>query len=85
MKLKTGQKRYKFPDYGEIISVILLNGKHNKFGAAFRLQIVSREEIGKTHGFPTQCAFWNNWIEFWPIPDKPYEVRVRYSPPIEEY
>lgn len=91
MKLRTGRAVYKFPEYSQILEAwVEGNTKHNQL-VSFSLCQVSLEDMpshrphNEQRGFPTTFCVFGDIIEFWPVPDKPYLIKVRYAPPIEEY
>lgn len=93
MKLKTGNPRYKIPAFSRIETVLVEgNQKHNQM-CAMRLQQIPLGEIriDETRGFPVCFSVYQsvggklNIIEFYPIPDKPYKVVIRYLPPLQEF
>lgn len=88
MKLKTGQPRYRFPAHSRIQGAhIVGNQRHNQMNSIMLSQI-RRDEwsaVGRTRGIPTWFAIYENTIEFFPIPDKPYVVKVQFYPPIQEF
>ena len=87
MKLRTGQALYKIPEHSQILCVYIEgNQRHNQMWS-YLLQLIDIGDLGlnKARGRPTYCAVFENKIEFSPVPNKPYKVRVRYVPPIKEY
>lgn len=93
MKLRTGHPRYKIPAFSRIETVLVEgNQKHNQM-RAMRLQQVPLGEIrtNETRGFPVRFSVYQsvdgglNLIEFYPVPDKPYKVVIRYLPPLQEF
>jgi len=89
MKLRTGRQKYKLPEHSQILAVFVEgNQKYNQMINHHIMQMQPEnfhKELNSIQGFPTVCACSHNRIEFWPIPDKPYIVRVQYLPPIKEY
>jgi hypothetical protein len=91
MKLRTKKSRYKIPPISQIIGMYVEgNQKHNQM-CSYALYRVSLEEFFKAKtgalGFPTRYCIdhGGNMIEFDPIPDKPYIVKMRYVPPVQEF
>ena len=88
MKLKRGQARYKIPEHSEVLWVCVEgNQKYNQM-AARMIQIVSGVQIsneGLEPAMPRRCAVYRDLIMFCPPPDKPYIVKVRYTPPVMEF
>lgn len=87
MKLRKGQPRYKMPPYSRVEHVrIEGNQRHNQM-CAIMLPLVGIEHLNVKplpNGRPRQCGVYGQFIEFEPPPDKPYEVKIRYTPPILE-
>ncbi|HSV21870.1 MAG TPA: hypothetical protein VLJ17_02455, partial [Xanthobacteraceae bacterium] len=83
-----GRPRYKIPPHTDIINVVVNgNQRHNQM-VAYALVQVAFGYDGKPKGqlgMPRQFAIIGSKIEFWPIPDKAYQVKVRYTPPIQEF
>lgn len=90
MKLRRGRAQYKFPECSQIYSAwVEGNQKHNQ-EVSYVLYQVELSDLGafrknKLLGRPTSFAVFDGRVEFWPVPDKPYVVKVRYAPPIKEY
>ena len=91
MKLKTRKSRYKIPPVSHIEGMYVEgNHKHNQM-CHYVLYRVSIEEFYKTKtgllGFPIRYCIDHrkNIVEFEPTPDKPYVVKMRYLPPIQEF
>lgn len=53
----------------------------------FKLTQVSLDELPRTDllALPSYFSVLHNIIEFHPVPDKPYIVKVRYTPPVQEF
>lgn len=87
MICRSGKRQYKLPDFSQIQSVLLDgNQKHNSY--AFRLNQISIEEFKSCKLYsarPTVFAVNDNIIYFWPCPDKPYSITIRYFPPLREF
>ena len=92
MKLRRGRPSYKIPGHSQILSVYIEgNQRHNQM-CAFILQHVAISDIPNpaknskpSLGQPTVCCVRYKSIEFFPIPDKSYVVKIRYVPPIMEF
>jgi hypothetical protein len=87
MKLRTGQYKYKTPLIGRVECVYLPgNQKHNQM-CSIMLRHVAAGALPcrLERGIPTLFAVIRNSIEFYPVPDKPYVVTVRYTPPLQEF
>jgi hypothetical protein len=89
MKLRTGRSTYPLPKHSQILLVLIEgNQKHNQ-GIDFALRPISLSDMDevskqKIRAIPTVFTIIHGRIEFWPVPSKPYKVRVRYVPPIME-
>lgn len=89
MKLRKGRARYKIPAFSKILHVIIDgNQRHNQM-FAYRLIQVPMSEIADRVDTPAMplrfAANEEGALLFWPPPDKPYVVKVRYFPPLEEF
>lgn len=87
MKLRKGKPRYKIPAHSDIIGVYVEgNQKHNQM-CHYALQRVALEELPNIMhlGMPALYSVLHEIIEFSPPPDKPYVVKVRYTPPVQEF
>ena len=89
MKLRRGRASYKIPAHSQIVGVhIGGNQKHNQM-VSYAVMQVRLEEIGvnTVYGFPTRWAVtdFGTKIVFKPVPDKAYNVTVRYLPPMMEF
>lgn len=89
MKLRREKQRYKIPPHSEILGVrVEGNQKHNQMWAYVIQQISLVEMSGmltKHLAMPTYFAVAPEQINFYPIPDKAYTVKVRYLPPVQEF
>lgn len=93
MKLRTGHPRYKIPAFSRIETVLVEGNQKYNQTCAMRLQQVpiGDIEISETRGFPVYFSVYQsvdgglNLIEFYPVPDKPYKVTIRYLPPLQEF
>ena len=89
MKLRRGKALYKFPPHSEFHSAwIEGNQRHNQI-YDIALQFVAKGQFPRPNkpwlGLPQYISITHNSIEFYPIPDKPYIVKVRYLPPVQEW
>ncbi len=88
MKLRKGRPRYKIPPHSDILNVVVEgNQRHNQMVAYVLMQVAFGYD-GKPQAncaMPRQFAIVGNKIEFWPVPDKAYRVKVRYTPPVAEF
>lgn len=89
MRIKRGQASIKLPPVDHIIQAVI--DERRTGGHAFVLMLVHpevfQEELKKSkryYGRPTACAVLGDRLYFRPAADQPYELRVRYAPPIEE-
>lgn len=88
MKLKVGKPRYNLPPYSQILGVYVLgNQKHNQM-ISFNLYQVPIAQLVEAKpaqlAMPTMYSVCGDTIEFWPPPDRPYTVTVRYTTPVME-
>lgn len=88
MKLRTGKFKYKIPKIGKAeFCYIAGNNKYSLYDMSL-LYIHADDMIRvnpEIRGLPTRFTIINNdSIRFWPTPDKPYVVRLRYTPPMVE-
>lgn len=87
MKCKTRKFKYKIPPIGVLQGIFInANQKHNQM-YTMAIEIISLEDFVKlpeSFSAPTKCALNNidNTINFWPYPNKPYEIEIRYYPPL---
>lgn len=87
MKLKKGKAVYTLPEFSQILDVrVEGNQPHNQMAAHLLARVDSaRLQRDQAPGFPTCYTVFMDKIEFAPSPDKPYVVKVRYMPPVEEF
>ena len=88
MIIKRGKVRYKFPPHSSIFQATI--GDRRRCEVVYMLQEVHPLDLKKSMeppGKPTRFTIYTgtNEIEFYPPPDKPYKVTVRYAPPIKEW
>jgi hypothetical protein len=81
MKLRRGKNEYKLPAYGQVLQVYILGRDY-----IVPLYHVRLSEIGDKSelGVPAIFVLTPRWIIFYPTPDRAYEVKVRYTPPVRE-
>jgi hypothetical protein len=91
MKLRTGRSEYKIVPVGRVDHAFIEgNQLHNQMYDLMLRQIELRDSANldfSFQGVPTVFAInpIKNTIKFWPAPNKPYKVRVRYQPPMQEF
>jgi hypothetical protein len=87
MKLRTGKSKYKVPCVGRIDHAFLEgNQKHNQMHSIALCQMDPASlPRSAGRGIPVYFSYLNETIEFYPVPDKPYVVTVRYTPPMQEF
>ncbi len=89
MKLRRGESRYKIPPHSEMLQVYVEgNQEHNQMVGYVLAQVSNTEMSGMNSahlGMPMYFAVAPEQIDFWPAPDKPYVVKVRYTPPVQEF
>lgn len=94
MKLRTGHPRYKIPAFSRIETVLVAgNQKHNQMCAMrlYQIPLGEMSSANELRGFPIRFSVFQsadgklNIMEFYPVPDKPYKVLVRYLPPLQEF
>lgn len=89
MKLRKGRFRYRMPPHSWIESVVLDDRHH---GVAVSLSVTAferefRKRLGQPKrplGRPENWVAHGRFIEFDPPPDRAYEVKIRYAPPLVE-
>lgn len=84
MQLKQWLNNYNIPPYSYIRTVTV---KQNDFwrlctGVSVN-EIQNRGELAL--GLPTYYALDNDKIIFWPTPDRDYEAKIQYAPPLMEF
>lgn len=91
MRARIGQLSYKIPPISRIEQIFIEgNQKYNQMYSS-AIGYMSMEEFLKLdtniQGRPTLCAINHtaSKIYFWPVPDKPYEIKVRYYSPVKEF
>lgn len=87
MKLRKGKSVYQLPRFSKIMAAWTEgNQPHNQI-TAYVLQYVepARLQRDQSPGFPTCYTVFLDKIEFAPPPDKPYVVKVRYMPLVQEF
>jgi hypothetical protein len=91
MKLRTGKTKYKLPISGGRIDHAFVSG-NSKYCLWHKMLLqVSANELPRKKGtaqvraIPTCFCLIDNTVEFWPAPDKPYTVILRYQPPMQEF
>lgn len=87
MKLRKGRSHYKIPAHSQVFQVFIEgNQRHNQMAALMLCQ-TSLEDLPRQDiwGVPRYFTVSPESISFAPAPDKPYVVKVRYAPPIQEF
>lgn len=90
MKLRTGKTKYKLPTPVGRIDHAFVEGntRHMLFDVVLRQisadELPRKKDTAQLRGIPSYFCLFNNEVEFWPAPDKPYTVRIRYQPPMQE-
>lgn len=92
MKLRTGQCEYKIPAIGKIDHAFIAgNTRQNNMVDIMLYQISLKESARLDYtafqGIPANFAInpIKKTIKFWPPPNKPYTVCIRYTPPMQEF
>ena len=88
MKLRAGKFKYKIPKIGKA-EFCYVAGNNEYCLYDMNLLHISTDDMIRTNselrGLPTRFTIINqDTIRFWPTPDKPYVVRLRYTPPMVE-
>lgn len=87
MKLRKGQARYKLPPFSRVLNVVVEgNHRHNQmYDVLLPIVPFDQARCDEKPAMPRCCVIGPDSIKFAPPPDKPYSVRVRYTPPIMEF
>jgi hypothetical protein len=89
MIFKKGECRRKLPPHSQVYHAYC--EEDSNFHALAHVTYLSikkqREHPNATRGqtgLPVWFAVEDGWIELWPTPDRKYNIRIRYTPPMKE-
>lgn len=88
MKIKTKIREYKIPDIHQVclvaVRTAMVDYRLCQIAISEMFKLSNVPDIDDVLGMPTMFAVNMNRLYLWPIPDKPYEMIVRYLPPMKE-
>lgn len=88
MKLRKNRAAYRIPEHSQIQLVRIEGNQRRNQMCSILLPQMDMQELSalrQFNGTPAAFAVFNTTIRFYPTPDGPYAVKVRYVPPIKEY